>query len=657
MELIELAVQGIRRFNSALRFIIKDGYNVFFGPNECGKTTLFECVASLLDKKFFDEKIRTFIPWDTVGSPSRAGLVFKVGPDQLRMIKDFTNDTTLLSRFVGEDNFEPLSRDSGWVHSHMNGTLGIPSGDVLLRLLMSSSQEYDRYYSALPVAGNINTPNIAFQADNDSYELGEGVHYVSGEYNEEDAIKARLQQLKEELILVEQINEIQFQVDGLQSKVFEIESKLKEIRVFDDKIKEIDEELKNFEQLTKLPEGIEIKLQNLKLQEEAKNKELSTLIQDKQFASRELAASMGVPFYKEIPFIAGAATAIPFLIAQFALSSLNISGVAPFLKFFPVIWIGGWGMLFYSAWKEISRRDKEQKARKRFQEIEERIRTVSKKYDLEAILIKNILHQAKIDSPDQLIYYLDQVKLLRENKKKLEEEKEGVRSKYNLDELLKQKKDLEDKVKENEERLQLAGGFSMDPNEMKKEIRKLEGLLKPSRPASVKPQKMDVKPAIVTENKTPPPGSMPLPGLLELASGFMKKSPDEILAVVSENLRNNLANLTGGLYSSVSSKTADTGRNILIVRKDGKELEWKHLSPSSREGVYFAVKLALLDEIVKSNPLPLIMDEPFVYADEARIVAAAKILRTMSTRAKILHFTSRSVFAKAGSQVYNLKVT
>jgi energy-coupling factor transporter ATP-binding protein EcfA2 len=662
LDIIELAIQGIKKFNSALRFTIKDGYNVFFGPSECGKTTLFETILAILDKKFCDEKARTFIPWDAVGAPSRAGLIFKVGADTLRIVKDFSNSSTTLSRAIGEGKYEPLSREPDWIHDHLINTLGLPAGDILKDLLLSSSLEYERFKSyAEPAVATLEESSLTgsdelLQEDNNGYELSEKIYYASGNYDEEEAIKKRIEQLQEELLLVEQITQIQFQVDGLQSQVFEIETKLKEIKVIDEKIASIDMELDKLKAIENMPDGIDLKIKSLKEQEEAKNKELFTLQKELQNAKQELNKHTGNPFYKEKTFIAGISTAIPFLIAQFVLTIITENPLIDTItKFFPIIWLSGWGLLGYTAWNELSRRDKEKKARKRLNDAQERIKTVEKKYEVEALLLKNLLQQARLSSSEDLLDGLEKIKMLKEEKKQLEEEKKALRAKYNLDGLLNQKKELENTIKENEKRLLEAGGFSNDPNEIRKEIERLTATLSPQKRKEAiaeKKEQTQKKTAVKAPAPSHASSELPLLHVLNLTAESMKKSSAELFGLAEETLNKNLSQLSGGIYTGLRLRE---DKDIFSVTKDGKELQWHELSPSSKETIYFGLKFSMLEKFIEFNPLPIILDEPFVFSDEMRIIEFARLLRKLSEKTKVIHFTSKPIFAKAGNQVYNLK--
>lgn len=657
MDILELAIQGIRRFNSPLKFTIKDGYNVFFGPSECGKTTLFETIRALLDKKFSLEKSRSFVPWDTVGAPSRAGLVFKVGADTLRIIKDFANATTTLSRAVQGGNYEPLSREPDWIHDHLVSTLGVPSGEVLGQLLMWSALEYQERLS--PVRSEILELSLpdessGLNAEDENYDLSNGVYYSQGDYSEEEAIKKRIEELQNELMLVEQINELQFKVDGLQQEMDEIESKLKEIKVIEEKIVSIDKELEKLKAVENLPAGIDAKVKSLKEQEEAKNRDLLALNKELQYAKQELRKFQGLPFYKDKMFIAGASTAIPFLVAQFVLTILTDNPIiATVTKFFPILWITGWGLLFYTAAKEISRRDKEKKAKKRVEEAQERIKTVEKKYEVEALLLRNLLQQARLSSTEDLLDALENIKMLKEERARLEEEKQALRAKHNLDALLQEKVKLQTEIKEIESRLVNAGGFSNDPNEIRKEIEQLQATLSPQKRSSSqrKPVKKDKAREVVLEKPEGRRGS-PLANILKVASDFVKKSPQELLGTAEEVLRSCISSISGGMYTGY--RLREDGE-VLTLSKGGREFMWDELSPSSKEASYFALKTALLEKIAEFNPLPIILDEPFVFSDDARIVEIAKLLRALSRKTKIIHFTSKPIFAKAGTQVYNLK--
>jgi len=63
------------------------------------------------------------------------------------------------------------------------------------------------------------------------------------------------------------------------------------------------------------------------------------------------------------------------------------------------------------------------------------------------------------------------------------------------------------------------------------------------------------------------------------------------------------------------------------------------LSQSTKEQLYLAARIALLEQMSPENPLPLILDDPFASFDADRRAAAARMCKRLAERHQVILLT------------------
>ena len=99
-----------------------------------------------------------------------------------------------------------------------------------------------------------------------------------------------------------------------------------------------------------------------------------------------------------------------------------------------------------------------------------------------------------------------------------------------------------------------------------------------------------------------------------------------------------LKRMTGGFYSAVS--LAKGWPDITVGDPRNPEVEPDQLSGGSRDQLYFAFRLAVADQLSGGEPLPLLLDEPFVNLDHEHQERALDILADLgSSGRQVIYFT------------------
>ena len=114
--------------------------------------------------------------------------------------------------------------------------------------------------------------------------------------------------------------------------------------------------------------------------------------------------------------------------------------------------------------------------------------------------------------------------------------------------------------------------------------------------------------------------------------------------------------ITGGLYEEVFLNQ-EKG-NIKVKMRDGKILDVEKLVGGSYDQLYFSIRLALGEKLLKGNKGFFIMDDPFVKADQDRLKRQIEILKNISkTGWQILYFSAKGeVFNVLNKDIENGKV-
>ena len=104
--------------------------------------------------------------------------------------------------------------------------------------------------------------------------------------------------------------------------------------------------------------------------------------------------------------------------------------------------------------------------------------------------------------------------------------------------------------------------------------------------------------------------------------------------------------ITDGLYGEVTFKQG-TGK-IEIKRKDGKILEAKKLSGGAYDQLYFSIRLALGEKLLKGRKGFFVMDDPFVKADPDRLHRQIEMLKKISELGwQVMYFSAKGEIRNA----------
>ena len=94
--------------------------------------------------------------------------------------------------------------------------------------------------------------------------------------------------------------------------------------------------------------------------------------------------------------------------------------------------------------------------------------------------------------------------------------------------------------------------------------------------------------------------------------------------------------LTGGRYVDI-----ELDKKLKVKRADGKKFEVEYLSRGTSEQLYFALKLAFVEQVADKIALPILIDDAFVNFDAKRTNYIVELLKELAKKTQVLIFTAR----------------
>ncbi len=94
--------------------------------------------------------------------------------------------------------------------------------------------------------------------------------------------------------------------------------------------------------------------------------------------------------------------------------------------------------------------------------------------------------------------------------------------------------------------------------------------------------------------------------------------------------------LTGGRYVDIQ-----LDKKLKVKREDGKKFDVEYLSRGTSEQLYFALKLAFVEQVADKIALPILIDDAFVNFDAQRTNYIVKLVEELAKKTQVLIFTAR----------------
>jgi|GEM_PF-3959711 len=560
------------------------GFNLVFGMNESGKSTLQAFLKGMifgLDKK---EKQR-FRPWF---SEKYSGSITYILDDgkEYHVSRDFEKETM----DIRDDGGNELQKEDGLIERQ----LGVDRETFTATAYMEQSRV--RFDDSLK-DNVITILDKLFESEFKQITVQETLELLSryGRSTEREELEKEIRRLEEKLSQLKKDSEIKEKNPGQQME--DISMMVRKINIIK----------RNYEEIEKAQrEKKELENKSSSLKENYKEEDIDTLIElhNKAAAVSERKSFLLIPFF--ILCLGAVALGVYSFFSgkrELYLGALGILGLS-----FAILIIDGVVIL--------SRNKRLRKLKKTIEEL-----TAKNKMDAgielnELMAIKKTINESdhNREGLTDKLEKLDETISLR-----------FASIKLNADEELKTCEDIPVYMSELAERIELVSGEAQkkEKESFEEKISALEVRLE-----DLKRKKTE---ALKTEK------------IFELAADTMKRSGEDIqndyLKLLSDEISVTMKKITSGRYDKVDTANMD----VSPFMSDAQDLvKADDLSKGTSEQLYLALRMGLLVVLShKGESLPVLMDEIFAYSDERRIVESIKYLREQKDFFQMFYFTCR----------------
>ncbi|MFC1865150.1 hypothetical protein ACFLYB_00340 [Chloroflexota bacterium] len=136
-------------------------------------------------------------------------------------------------------------------------------------------------------------------------------------------------------------------------------------------------------------------------------------------------------------------------------------------------------------------------------------------------------------------------------------------------------------------------------------------------------------------------------GALEILEEIENEEQEKVSELFGEDsaITDHYRDITDGLYEEVNFNQQE---KVRVKRRDGKSIEASKLSGGAYDQLYFSIRLALGDKILKGNSGFFIIDDPFIKADPDRLDRQMAMLKKICKKEwQIIYFSAKGEVKEA----------
>ena len=314
--------------------------------------------------------------------------------------------------------------------------------------------------------------------------------------------------------------------------------------------------------------------------------------------------------------------------------------------------VAGWG-----AWEYISAILYFSKLKSTIFEADSQIKQVESRLQSEKRELKDMTIALGGSSTEDLKQKLANFQKSEIEKKSLEEKLKVMKKEKDYNNLIEEEEEIKGKIRSYNKQLESMGALGYTPREIKEEIKKLEDYLIKK---GMTVERFDESRAVGSKGKRFGTGMKPsrfpddhIARFLSIATELVQKGQMEPLGELQKSFNSYVQLLTNKNYTRA---TFSKGGVIKFFKSDNlMRVGIDSMSPATKDGVYFALKLALIESILKKRAVPIILDDPFLLMDDERLTAVNSILKELSKHTQVIHLTSRQAALKGADRSFKIK--
>jgi hypothetical protein len=553
-----------------------------------------------------------------------------------RILKDYQAKSVTLSKQLPDRKFELVASDRPKIERWLKDVARVDSGAAFGRLFTLTRADFPSTNAAvavLPVRRD--QMDTGFEDRIRAMGLGEK--------------RELLTKLLDEYRRHAEMKTSEFLQDGLRTKLFEVEALLRKREEARAKIAEINLELKDIEKVPKLPDGIDERIDAYKRHLKTKEAELEHLLPRQDEAHQDLQAMIPPPF--EEKDFRGMRSPLDMVIAVLKKDRQFQAGLGVMLlgivgSFFvgalAVVAIGGLAFsVIYRLFMVVMKKKEQFDAlRKGVDAIDEQVRLVERKWDIETTVVRNLMKAYDTDSPQEMKEIESKRDELAGKRKRFEDAISGLALANGEKDLDKEHAKITRQIAVIDEKLQsLSDKLSTDPKEIEPQIERLDRDV--ARAEGRKPTSRGK--LFGTEeagDEEGDAGRNVIVTMVETWCATRQADLGKLLRSIQESFQKNVRAISGGKLTDAQFDATGS----VSVRDEGRAgTPFEMLDGMGKDAVYLALRLTLFQLESRGQGRPVILlDDPFEFED-GRLALVSRAFKALGSDAQVLHLTSRPI--------------
>ncbi len=668
MELVELAIEGLRGFPTAWRAEFGPALNLV-GPVDGRHTVVVRALRDLLYPQSNESALERLV--DEAQPHSRIA-VCMVGRDgqTYRIIRDLrTGRVSALKK--GQGGYTPLCDTPAQVAQMVTAQMGFPQEDVFLSLLVTRagdlpSRRHDEERAAsTPAAEDVaDEPVGGGDSWNRPLPPGFSEDNDAGRYDHLDAgaKREKLAELKKRLGGFERMKALEFEIDGLQKTAFALDETLRPVDHLRMQLNQAKEQVSRMRDLGDVPEDLPLrydqirqarqqfdeKRRELAAQKDKLNAQLARMVQDARTIWQVVQAAAKSPLV--IYGVLGAVAAI-------ALGVIGLFGPEP-LRYVAMLDVVGFAVATFGAWRLIDEAQFARRLKVRVEGIEKAEAKENQRLELDEKAWSGLLKRLTA-TEDDIDHLADEMRLYRQAMHAVRSAQAALDEAIRPDELEVKEAErdrVSAEIKRKEDELYaLGGGFVGNKEDLLAQVQELEDDLAGRTPV----KKAAPPPTPEPSGPTPAaPGGATVvsphvvEALVDHASDIFLCDTDGVVTMIRARASQILAFFADGRFSQMSFTA--TGAPEVLDAASGRAVAYANLPPGDRDLVYLALKIAILEAAVKRARLPVIWEQAFEAFMPQKDPALAKLVAYLASSAQVVMMTTRKALLGLPAQAHRL---
>jgi hypothetical protein len=599
--LLEIAAQGVEGLPAG-RWSFRPGLNAVDVPAE-GAAGLARALQALL----FPE-VDAF----TGAAGARAGITF-LGVDgaTYRLVGGVGMEVSLSRLDVQSSRFQPMPAEGG-VPKLLRG-LGLPERRLFAPLF---------WFAPAPPKPVVPAEELSTEAaprrgiESKLSELTEAVSLPKKPRTLRD-LRLRLTEVEAEEKAAQDLEQIQFQLDGLQQKLFQVEDTLKGVeRLRSDRDRAVEE-------LGKLPSISEEAAAQVKRLPQLIQKRDETIkrIAEERLALDEAAGEGGslASLGQDRLFVTGMSVG-----ALSVAGAVVGSGFSPDLRWAALLDVPFFGLAVLRACQQLgAMRQRDGLGRKAALLADRESRTI-KAFEAESKEARALMKTLGVDGIGELEERLAVRAALLERQQQATEKLQAFESDPEIQQAVASRDQLRSQVTELEAKLAGFGGYRRESGEIRRELEELHaelGKLGGSEPTDIK----------LSLDGRPPPDEAA--ALFQAAGELFGMTP----AMLLQTVRDRAAQYVGAMTERRCGAPAFAPDGGVTLTQAGAEpLPFSQLPPADRDPSYWALRLVLGERWLSNHRIFLWFDERVAGEDEPRKQLLARMLQGLARAGQVV---------------------